>query len=77
MSAYDGSVRSLFHTETAPRDTDVNALTLVLALIAAWCLLSARLARWQLTAPIVFVAAGFALAQLGILDLEVEPRSRD
>ena len=51
----------------------MNALTLVLALIAAWCLLSACLARWQLTAPIVFVAAGFALAQLGILDLEVEP----
>ncbi len=51
----------------------MNALTLVLALIAAWCLLAARLARWQLTAPIVFAAAGFALAQLGILDLEVEP----
>jgi NhaP-type Na+/H+ or K+/H+ antiporter len=51
----------------------VNALPLVLALVAAWCLLATRLVAWRLTAPLVFVAAGFALAQLGVLELEVEP----
>ena len=53
---------------------DVLSLTLVLAIIFGWCVLASRLQRVGLTAPIVFVAAGFVLAEgLEILDLALEP----
>jgi sodium/hydrogen antiporter len=53
---------------------EVLSLTLVLATIFGWCVLASRLQRVGLTAPIVFVAAGFVLAEgLEILDLAVEP----
>ena len=49
---------------------EVLSLTLVLATIFGWCVLASRLQRAGLTAPIVFVAAGFVLAEgLEILDL--------
>lgn len=50
------------------------ALTLVLATIFGWCVLASRLERARLTAPIVFVAAGFLFAEVfDTLDLGVEP----
>ncbi len=53
---------------------EVLSLTLVLATIFGWCVLASRLQRVGLTAPIVFVAAGFVLAEgLEILDLALEP----
>ena len=53
---------------------EVQSLTLVLATIFGWCVLASRLQRVGLTAPIVFVAAGFVLAEgLDILDLALEP----
>ena len=53
---------------------DVLSLTLVLIIIFGWCVLAGRLQRAGLTAPIVFVAAGFVLTEgLGILDLALEP----
>ena len=53
---------------------EVLPLTLVLATIFGWCVLASRLQRVGLTAPIVFVAAGFVLAEgLEILDLGLEP----
>ncbi len=53
---------------------EVLPLTLVLATIFGWCVLASRLQRVGLTAPIVFVAAGFVLAEgLEILDLALEP----
>ena len=53
---------------------EVLSLTLVLAAIFGWCVLASRLQRVGLTAPIVFVAAGFVLAEgLEILDLALEP----
>ena len=53
---------------------EVLSLTLVLATIFGWCVLASRLQRAGLTAPIVFVTAGFVFAEgLDILDLAVEP----
>jgi len=52
---------------------DVLAPTVVLATIFVWCVLANRLQRAGLTAPIVFVTAGFVYAEvLNILDLELE-----
>jgi sodium/hydrogen antiporter len=48
---------------------EVLWLTLVLATIFAWCVLSGRLERAGLTAPIVFVTGGFVFSEL--LDLPV------
>ena len=49
---------------------DALPLTLVLSINFGWCLLARLLQGAGLTAPIVFVAAGFVLAEgLGILDL--------
>jgi len=42
---------------------EVLSLTLVLATIFGWCVLARRLERPGLTAPIVFVAAGFVFAE--------------
>jgi len=53
---------------------EVLSLTLVLVTIFGWCVLASRLQRVGLTAPIVFVTAGFVLAEgLEILDLALEP----
>ena len=53
---------------------EVLSLTLILATMFGWCVLARRLQRAGLTAPIMFVAAGFVLAEgLGILDLALEP----
>ena len=53
---------------------DALSLTVVLATMSGWCLLAGRLQRAGLTAPIVFVTAGFVFAEgLAILDLAVEP----
>ena len=50
------------------------ALTTVLATIVGWCVLAGRLQEAGLTAPIVFVAAGWMFAEgLDLFDLEVEP----
>ena len=43
---------------------DASAVTLVTLLVFAWGLLSARLGRADLSAPIVFVAAGYLLAEV-------------
>jgi sodium/hydrogen antiporter len=49
-------------------------LTVALATIFAWCVLAVRLERAWLSAPIVFVGAGFVFAEaFGMFDLEVEP----
>ena len=47
----------------------VTAVVLVAATIFAWGLISARLERADLTAPIVFVAVGAILAALGLVDI--------
>ncbi len=50
------------------------ALTTVLATIVAWCVLAGQLQHAGLTAPIVFVAAGWIFADvLDLFNLEVEP----
>ena len=43
---------------------DVLAPTVVLATIFGWCVLANRLQRAGLTAPIVFVTAGFVFAEV-------------
>ncbi len=43
---------------------DASAVTVVTLLVFAWGLLSARLGRADLSAPIVFVAAGYLLAEV-------------
>jgi sodium/hydrogen antiporter len=50
------------------------SLSLILATIFVWCILAGRLERARLTAPIVFVAAGYVLSEgLDTLHLTVEP----
>lgn len=51
-----------------------SALLAVLVTIVAWCVLAGRLQQLGLTAPIVFVAGGWVLADvLGLLELGAEP----
>ena len=51
-----------------------ESVTTVLAVILVWCVFSTRLERFGLTAPIVFVAAGFVCTDVvGLLHLDVEP----
>jgi sodium/hydrogen antiporter len=53
---------------------DVLPVVLVLVTVFGWCLLAGLLARAGLTAPIVFVAAGFVLERgFVVLDLAAEP----
>lgn len=53
---------------------EVLSLTAALTTIVCWCVLARRLEDHGLTAPIVFVAAGFVLDQgFGLFDLGVEP----
>jgi NhaP-type Na+/H+ or K+/H+ antiporter len=50
------------------------SLSLVLATIFGWCIFASRLGRAGLTAPIVFVAAGFLFSEvLHVLDLSLDP----
>jgi sodium/hydrogen antiporter len=50
------------------------SIAAVLATIVAWCVLAGRLQPAGLTAPIVFVTAGWVFAEaFGMFDLEVEP----
>ena len=51
----------------------VTAVVVVAATIFAWGLISARLERADLTAPIVFVAVGAILAALGLIDISSAP----
>ena len=52
---------------------DTTAVTLVLGTVFLWGVVSARAQRAHLSAPMVFVTAGFVLTEtLGILDLQVE-----
>ncbi len=51
---------------------DVAAVTVVLATVFLWGVVSARLERARLSAPIFFVVAGFVYAEaLGLLELDV------
>jgi sodium/hydrogen antiporter len=53
---------------------DVAAFSLVLATIFVWGVFSSRAARFGLSAPMVFVAAGFVYAEgIGLLELHAEP----
>ena len=54
---------------------DVTAVTVVAAAVFVWGIVSARLERADLTAPIVFVAVGVALAALGTIDTPSAPES--
>jgi NhaP-type Na+/H+ or K+/H+ antiporter len=53
----------------------VTAVVVVAATIFAWGLISARLERADLTAPIVFVAVGAILAALGLIDISSAPEN--
>lgn len=52
---------------------DVSTLLTVTTAIFVWCVVSARLTRADLSAPIVFVAVGGALAGVGLLDTPSAP----
>jgi sodium/hydrogen antiporter len=54
----------------------ISDLAIVAALVFAWGTLSARLERFDVTAPIIFVAAGLLLTHGPMAVLAVEP-SRD
>ena len=54
---------------------DVTTVTVIAAAIFVWGIVSARLERADLTAPIVFVAVGAALAGLGLIDTPSAPES--
>ena len=47
---------------------NVSALVIVAATLFGWGLVSKRLARADLTAPIVFIIVGAALAWAGLVD---------
>ncbi len=47
---------------------DITAALIITAIIFVWGMTSARLARTDLTAPIVFVAVGALLAGVGLVD---------
>ena len=52
-----------------------TAALVVTASIFVWGLVSARLERADLTAPIVFVVVGVILAALGLVDSSAAPES--
>jgi sodium/hydrogen antiporter len=52
---------------------DVTAVAVVAAAVFVWGVVSARLERADLTAPIVFVAVGAVLAGLGLVDAPSAP----
>ncbi len=54
---------------------DVSAVAVIAAAVFVWGIVSARLERADLTAPIVFVAVGVALAALGTIDMPSAPEN--
>src|SRR4051795_2381225 len=54
---------------------DITAVAVVAATIFVWGVVSARLERADLTAPIVFVVVGAVLAGLGLVDAGSAPES--
>src|SRR5215218_2518921 len=54
---------------------DMTAVLLIAAAIFGWGAVSARVTRADLTAPIVFVAAGGLLAVLGLVDRPSAPET--
>lgn len=51
-----------------------QTLTVVITIaasLALWSLVSSRLERWNISAPIVFVAVGMAATQTGVIDLSI------
>ena len=54
---------------------DMAAVLIVMATIFVWGVVSARVTRADLSAPIVFVAAGGALAALGLVDTPSAPET--
>ncbi|MGZ5399624.1 MAG: hypothetical protein ACXWDM_06385, partial [Nocardioides sp.] len=54
---------------------EMVAVLVVMATIFVWGVASARLTRADLTAPIVFVAAGGVLAAVGLLDAPSVPET--
>jgi len=54
---------------------DVTAVAVVAATVFVWGVVSARLQRADLTAPIVFVVVGAVLAWLGLIDTPSAPES--
>ncbi len=54
---------------------DVTAVAVVAATVFVWGVLSARLERADLTAPIVFVVVGAVLAGLGLVDAPSAPET--
>ena len=54
----------------------VSDLAIVAALVFAWGTLSARLERFDVTAPIAFVVAGLLLTHGPLLSLGIEPSMR-
>src|SRR4051812_7561486 len=54
---------------------DVTAVVLITTVIFGWGLVSARLERADLTAPIVFTATGLALAGSGVVDAPSAPET--
>jgi sodium/hydrogen antiporter len=54
---------------------DMAAVLIVMATIFVWGVVSARVTRVDLTAPIVFVAAGGALAAVGLVDAPSAPET--
>lgn len=54
---------------------DMVAVLIVMATIFAWGVASARLSRADLSAPVVFVAAGGLLAAVGLVDAPTAPET--
>lgn len=54
-------------------ELELAAVVLIAAAIFAWGTVSARLARADLTAPIVFTVVGLLLASAGVVDSTAEP----
>ena len=54
---------------------DVSTVAVIAAAVFVWGIVSARLERADLTAPIVFVAVGVALAGAGLVDGPAEPEA--
>ncbi|WP_144671517.1 sodium:proton antiporter [Arthrobacter sp. U41] len=54
---------------------ELTALVLLTATLFAWALVSARLQRADLTAPVVFTAVGAAMAWSGVVDVSSPPEA--
>lgn len=54
---------------------DVSAVLIIMATVFLWALVSARLTRADVTAPIVFVSVGVLLAGVGLVDASTTPET--